>query len=297
MSRTETANGLARGLDRWDDARILEALADSQARAVVAVREAQGPLAAAAQALAQGLSRGGRVVYAGAGSSINIAVQDGAELPSTFGLDKERIIFVIAGGEASLRDINVGAEDDVEEAEAKIKALGLGKNDTIIALSASGSTPFTLAAARAAKAAGATVIGLANNAGTPLLNVADHPVFLDTGPEVIAGSTRMGAGTAQKCALGLLSTLAHVKLGCIYDGWMIRLKADNAKLRRRAQRMVADIAQVDEIQAERALSRTEGQVAPAALICAGAQDVSAAEALLAASGGNLRQALQRLASN
>lgn len=295
MSRTETANGLARGLDRWDDDQILAALIDSQTRAVTAVRKAQASLAAAAEALAHGLGADGRIIYAGAGSSINIAVQDGAELPSTFGLDRSRIVFVIAGSEASLLDIDAEAEDDTEEARAKIESLALTGTDTVIAVSASGSTPFTLAAARTAKACGATVIALANNEGAPLLALADHPVFLDTGPEVIAGSTRMGAGTAQKCALGLLSTLAHVKLGCIYDGWMIRLRADNAKLRRRAQRMVADIAQVDEVEAERALACTHGHVGPAALICAGAHDVSAAEALLAASGGNLRQALERLA--
>jgi N-acetylmuramic acid 6-phosphate etherase len=165
----------------------------------------------------------------------------------------------------------------------------------VIALSASGSTPFTLTAARAAKAVKATVIAIANNPATPLLTVADHPVLIETGPEVIVGSTRMGAGTAQKCALGLLSTLAHIKLGAIYDGWMVRLQADNAKLRKRAQRMVADIAKVDEASAELALAQTDGHVAPAALICAGAKDMGTAEALLARAKGNLRLALEHLA--
>ncbi|MGE0241376.1 MAG: N-acetylmuramic acid 6-phosphate etherase [Parvibaculaceae bacterium] len=297
MNFTEGVSSLSRGLDRWDDARILEALADGQARAVASVRGALPALARAAEALATGLARGGRIIYAGAGSSINIAVQDGAELPSTFGIERSRIVFVIAGGEASLLDIDAQAEDDVEAALAGITALALTPEDTVIALSASGSTPFTLTAARAAKAAKAKVIAIANNASAPLLAIADHPVLLDTGPEVIVGSTRMGAGTAQKCALGLLSTLAHIKLGCIYDGWMIRLQADNAKLRQRAQRMVADIAKVDEAAAERALSQTDGHVAPAALICAGARDFVAAEALLAKAKGNLRLALEHLAGS
>lgn len=297
MNFTESVSGAARGLDGWDDVRILGALAEGQARAVAAVKQALPALAEAAQALATGLSRGGRLVYAGAGSSINIAVQDGVELPPTFGIERQRIAFVIAGGEASLFDIDAKAEDDVAAAAAGIKALNLTQNDTVVALSASGSTPFTLAAAEAAKAAGAVVIGIANNAKTPLLAAADHPVLLDTGPEVIVGSTRMGAGTAQKCALGLLSTLAHIKLGAVYDGWMVRFQADNAKLRKRAQRMVADIAKVDETAAERALAATDGHVPPAALICAGAKDVSAAEALLAKANGNLRLALEHLAGS
>jgi N-acetylmuramic acid 6-phosphate etherase len=297
MSFTESVSGLTRGLDRWDDAQILNLLAEGQGRAVAAVKAAIPALAEAAEALATGLAQGGRVVYAGAGSSINIAVQDGAELPSTFGLEKSRIAFVIAGGEASLLDIDARAEDDIEQALASVSVLKLTPKDTVIALSASGSTPFTLTAARAAKAAKAVVIAIANNPATPLLNVADHPVLIETGPEVIVGSTRMGAGTAQKCALGLLSTLAHIKLGAIYDGWMIRLQADNAKLRKRAQRMVADIAKVDEVSAEQALAQTDGHVAPAALICAGAKDVVAAEALLAKTKGNLRLALEHLAGS
>lgn len=297
MSFTESASGLSKGLDRWDDARILDALADGQTRAVAAVRQALPFLAKAAQALAQGLSQGGRIVYAGAGSSINIAVQDGAELPSTFGIAKDRIAFVIAGGEPSLLDIDALAEDDIEAACAGIAALALTPDDTVIAVSASGSTPFTLAALRAARTVKATVIAIANSPAAPLLAEADHPVLLETGPEVITGSTRMGAGTAQKCALGLLSTLAHIRLGCVYDGWMVRLQADNAKLRKRAQRMVADIAKVDEVAAEQALGKTDGHVAPAALICAGAKDISAAEALLAKTNGNLRLALEHLAGS
>lgn len=297
MGFTESVSGLSRGLDRWDDARILEALAEGQAQAVASVKGALPALADSAEALARGLLRGGRIVYAGAGSSINIAVQDGAELPSTFGLERSRIAFVIAGGEASLLDIDAEAEDDTEAALAGIAALGLTPRDTVIALSASGTTPFTLTAARAAKAAQAVVIGIANNPSAPLLAVADHAVLLATGPEVIVGSTRMGAGAAQKCALGLLSTLAHIKLGCIYDGWMVRLQADNKKLRKRAQRMVADIAKVEEAVAEEALSRTDGQAAPAALICAGARDVGAAQALLARTKGNLRLALEHLAGS
>lgn len=297
MSFTESVSGSSRGLDRWEDSQILSVLAEGQARAVAAVKSALPALAEAAGAIASGLGQGGRLVYAGAGSSINIAVQDGAELPSTFGIERSRIAFVIAGGTASLLDIDAEAEDDTEAAMAGIAALKLTPQDTVIAVSASGATLFTLAAAHAAKAARATVIGIANNHAAPLLAMADHPVLLDTGPEVIVGSTRMGAGTAQKCALGLLSTLAHIKIGCVYDGWMIRLQADNAKLRKRAQRMVADIAKVSEITAEQALTQTDGHVAPAALICAGAKDIVAAEALLAKTQGNLRLALEHLAGS
>lgn len=292
---TEDSNDRFADLDLWSDRDILEALIEGQQGAVEAVRRAEPMIAAAARALAEGLQQGGRLIYAGAGSSISIAVQDGAELPGTFGLPLERIHFLIAGGAASLIDIDGPAEDDDKAGATEAAALNCRKHDVMIAVSASGRTRYTAAAADVAMKAGATVIGVASNMPSPLLSIASHPIHLATGAEVIAGSTRMGAGTAQKCALGLLSTLAQIRLGNVYGGMMVNVQATNAKLRQRAIGMVCKIARVDEARAAEALQRTAGHIKPAALLCAGAGDIPAAERLLQDNRNNLRLALEQLA--
>ncbi|HWT96597.1 MAG TPA: N-acetylmuramic acid 6-phosphate etherase [Terriglobales bacterium] len=292
---TEDSNDRFADLDLWSDQQILEALADGQQRAIEAVRQARQQIAAAAQALADGLRQGGRLVYAGAGSSISIAVQDGAELPGTFGLSLDRIHFLIAGGTSSLIDIDGPAEDDDQAGTAEATALKLQPHDVLIGVSASGRTRYTVAAADVAKQAGATVIGIASNMPSPLLSVATHPIHLATGAEVIAGSTRMGAGTAQKSALGLLSTLAQIRLGNVYGGMMVNVQANNEKLRQRAIGMVRRITHVDEPRATEALRQTSGHIKPAVLLCAGAKDLAAAEHLLRDKQNNLRLALEQLA--
>ena len=173
-------------------------------------------------------------------------------------------------------------------------AAGLGPGDVAICVSASGTTPYTVAAAAAARARGATVVGVANVAGSPLLEAAQIPVFLDTGAEMVAGSTRMGAATAQKIALNMLSTLAGVRLGHVHDGYMVNLVADNAKLRRRAARIVAAVAGRDADAAAAALDAADGAVKPAILIAMGARDRDHALDLLAASGGHLEAAIAAL---
>jgi N-acetylmuramic acid 6-phosphate etherase len=294
MPQTEETSGRYAKIDTWEDGRILDVLADGQERAIGAVRQAREALAVAAAAITERLKNGGRLIYAGAGSSIRIAAQDGSELPATFGFPPERLVYLIAGGREALVEGRGSAEDDEEEARDAVDASDLRAEDVVIAVSASGSTPYTVAAARAAKARGCLIVGIANNRSTPLLELADHPLLLDSGPEVVAGSTRLGAGTAQKCALGMLSTLVNIRLGAVYDGMMVNLKADNAKLKARARAMVARIAGVDELQAEQALKESHGQVAPAALICAGAAGLAQANDLLRKARGNLRLALASL---
>ena len=163
----------------------------------------------------------------------------------------------------------------------------------MIAVAASGTTPFTLAAAVEARRAGALVVGLASIAGTPLLEIADLPILLDPGPEVIAGSTRMGAGTAQKAALGMLSSLAMIRMGNIYDGLMVNLRVDNQKLRERAVRTLQHIGGCSAKEAADALGRCGWQVRSAALVLRGVGPAEA-EVILSATGGNLRDALERL---
>lgn len=289
MSGTEAIGPSSHGLETRSDADILALLSDGQERAVAAVRRAHKEIAAAAGAIADRARRGGRIVYAGAGSSGLIAALDGMELAGTFGWPDDRVAFVLASGDR-IAPLTGAEEDDPEAARAGIAALGLGASDVVIAVAASGTTPFTLAAVAEAKRAGAFTIGLASNPGAPLLAAVDRAVFLDSGPEVVVGSTRMNAGTAQKAALGMISSLAMMRLGRTHDGMMVDLRADNDKLRRRAAATVAAIAGCDTAAAGRALAAAGGAVKRAVLVARGMTPAEA-EALLDAAQGNLRAAL------
>ena len=292
--QTETSLTDYAGIDTWEDARILTALVAGQERAIAAVRAASPKIAAAATAMAERIRNGGRLIYAGAGTSIRVAVQDGSELTATFGMPEAKIAYLIAGGRAAMFDTLADAEDN---AEAGAKAAEIcGPEDVLIAVAASGSTPYTVAAAKRASELGALVVSVVNNQGSPLGNAADFEIVLDSGPEVIAGSTRLGAGTAQKAALNLLSTLTHIKLGAVHDGMMVNVRAGNDKLKRRAVGIVMRIANAGEAAAMAALDAAQGQVKPAVLICAGARTHDAAQRFLADANGNLRLALARLSA-
>jgi len=290
MSGTEEFDPRYRGLDTWSDEEILAAFLDGQARAITALSPALPAIAAAARAIAARIGPQGRIVYTGAGSSGRQAALDGMELGATFGWPAERIAFVLAEGILLDPGAKGTDEDDSANAIASIQGLRLGASDCVIAVAASGTTPFTLAAAETAKAAGALIVAIANNAGAPLLRHADHAILLDTGPEVIAGSTRMNAGTAQKAALGLLSSLTMTRLGHIYDGLMVSMRADCTKLEARAARIVAEIAGCSPEDAAKALAAAGNRIKPAVLLASGATPAEA-EALLSRAGGNLRVAL------
>ncbi|MBV8474909.1 MAG: N-acetylmuramic acid 6-phosphate etherase [Hyphomicrobiales bacterium] len=271
---------------------LLRSLIDDQLRAVRCVDEAADALVAAGHAVADALRKGGRLIYLGAGASGCIAVQDGAELPGTFGLDIQSLAFVSPGGDPFGALVGSAGEDDEHEAAGAIEALALGEDDLVIAVSASGSTPFTLAGARAAQGRGARVVAIACRAGAPLLEKADVAVLLPTGPEAVDGSTRLGAGTAQKAALGVISTLACAEIGHVHRGMMVNLRPDNAKLRDRAAGIVERLAEVDHAAAVAALEATQFDVKAAAVAAAGGLDAEAAKTLVAECGGDLASALQ-----
>lgn len=296
MRRTEQQHARATGLQAESPAVVLGRLLEAQREAAAAVGAALPALEAAAERVAAVLAAGGRVGYAGAGSSGLMALADALELAGTFGIAPDRTPILFAGGAAALATLTGAVEDDPDAAARDLAASGLGAGDALIAVSASGSTPYTLAVAKAAGAAGVAVIGIANAAATPLLAAAAIPVLLDTGPELVAGSTRMGAATAQKIALNLVSTLAGLRLGHVHDGFMVNVVADNAKLRDRAARIVAAISGAGEGTARAALEATAGAVKPAVLLAAGAAGPEAAAALLARSGGHIGPALAALGS-
>jgi len=285
-SATEARHPSSAGLHARPAAEALALLLDAQAEAVQAVRDAIPALARAADAAAASLGAGGRLGYAGAGSSGLMALADCLELAGTFGIAPERTPMLFAGGAAALLHMKGSVEDDPALALADLDRAGLGAGDTLLCLSASGRTPYALSVARAARERGVTVAGLANVPGSALLELADIPVLIATGAEVVSGSTRMGAATAQKVALNMLSSLTGIRLGHVHDGYMVNVVADNIKLVDRAARIVAALARVGRDKAEAALDATAGAVKPAILVARG-MTPAAAEAALRQNGGHL----------
>jgi N-acetylmuramic acid 6-phosphate etherase len=277
------------------DSALADGLLASYRRAVEAVAAASAEIRRAARLLADRWERGGRCVYLGAGASGLVAAEDAAELPGTFGLDPKRIAIVIAGGTGHPFQIDAAAEDDAAAAAREIEALGDLARDAVVAVSASGSSPFTLSGAVAARRRGAVVIGFANRIEAPLLREASAPILLNSGEEALQGSTRLAAGVAQKGALGMLSTLLGLELGHICRGLMVNLRADNDKLRRRAIGIVETLAGADEDCAQVALRTADGNVKQAILIAAGARGREDADELLHAAWGRIDAALERLA--
>lgn len=276
--------------DRWPTAELVEAMLERQLHALAAVRAATPQLATAVEAAAARLAGGrGRLVYCGAGTSGRLAVQDGVELVPTFSWPRERLAFVLAGGETALLGAVEGAEDDTEAARARIAELAVGAADVHVAVAASGTTPFVCAAQAEARRRGALTVAIAGNPGTPLLAGAEHAVVLPTGAEILAGSTRMVAGTAQKIALNLLSTGIMYRLGRVYRGRMVALVPSNAKLRARAVRMLCELGGVDADMATDALARAGGDVRLALLLLDG-HDPAEARRRLDAAQGDLRRA-------
>ena len=276
-------------IDLWSAADILDAMIEGQFAAVAAVRAARPALDEAAVAMEPRLREGGRLVYAGAGTSGRLAVQDGAELMPTFGWPQDRLLLLIAGGrEALLRSIE-GAEDETEQAVELLRRHAIDASDVLIAVAASGTTPFTVACLREAKQRGALTIGIANNRETPLLEQAEHPIWLDTGAEPIAGSTRMKAGTAQRIALNVLSSLVMIRLGRVYEGLMVDLYPVNKKLAQRSEAILRQLSGRNREEVRDAIGRANGSVKIALLLLDGCELAEAREAL-DRSGGELRAA-------
>jgi N-acetylmuramic acid 6-phosphate etherase len=291
---TEQISARYEDLDSWSSADMIAAMYEGQLAAAASVQGALDSIAAAVDAAVPALQRGGRIVYAGAGTSGRIGVQDGTELPPTYGWPPERLVFAMAGGLGALVQSVEGAEDNEAEGERAVAGNKIGKDDVVIGIAASGTTPFTIGVLRAASKAGAVTIAIANNPDAPLFEVAQHNIMVDTGTEVIAGSTRMKAGTAQKIVLNLFSTAVMVKLGRVYRGLMVHMRASNTKLRRRAERMVAQIIGCPAADSVRYVEQADGDVKVAILLGVG-MDRAQAVSALERHGGNLRAAIDESA--
>ena len=289
--RTEQPHPGHPQLDRYDTAALVDALVADQAQAAQAVRAAGPQLAAAVDAAAPRLRNGGRLVYVGAGTSGRLGLLDSVELHPTFSWPRERALSLLAGGERALFVAVEGAEDNAAQAVADVQALSLTANDVVLLIAASGTTPYAIAAAGAARAAGALTVGIANNPGAPLLAACEIAVLLDTGPEVISGSTRLKAGTAQKIALNTFSSAVMVRLHKVYGNLMVDLRATNAKLAQRALRLTIAATGASEADAQSALTSAGSRVKVAIVMLKAGVDAAEAERRLDAAQGSVHGAL------
>jgi N-acetylmuramic acid 6-phosphate etherase len=290
MMRTEQIDPRYADLDSWSAAEMVAAMYEGQLAAAGAVRGALGAIAAAVEDAVPALRRGGRIIYVGAGTSGRIGVQDGSELAPTYDWPADKVVFVIAGGLDALTRSIEGAEDNEAAGADAVVNAKVGADDIVIGVAASGTTPFTIAALRKANAAGAVTIAVANNAGAPIFAAARHKILVETGSEVVAGSTRMNAGTAQKIVLNLLSTAIMVRMGRVYRGLMVDMRARNAKLRRRAVAIVRQIAGCPEDEATRYLDQADGDLKTAIMVGLGLSRDDATQ-MLKRHSGNLRGAI------
>lgn len=278
-------------LDEYSVDELVGAFANDQLEAVNAVRAARGQIAAAVSATVPRLEKGGRLIYVGAGTSGRLGLLDSVELYPTFSWPRERAVALLAGGAQAVYQAAEGAEDDAEQGALDLNAIGIGPNDVVIALAAAGTTPYTLGALRAARQTGALTIGIANNVDVPLTREAEIGITLDTGSELISGSTRLKAGTAQKVTLNTFSSSVMVRLNKVYGNLMVDLKPTNAKLVRRAINLTMLATGCDDIAAQHHLEACGFQIKVAIVAIAGKLAIEAAAARIAAANGSVRVAL------
>lgn len=257
---TERSNPRTRNLDRMSTAQILAAIHREDAGVAAAVFRCRGAIARAVDRITASLRGGGRLIYVGAGTSGRLGVLDASEIPPTFNVSPRKVVGVIAGGKRALYSAAEGAEDDPRLAARDLARLRVGARDTVVGIAASGRTPYTIAALRYAARHGATTVAVACVRGSELARAAEIAIEAVTGPEAIAGSTRMKAGTAQKLILNMLSTAAMVRLGYVRSNLMVNVRATNAKLRARAERILAAITGLDEAAARAALRAAGGDL-------------------------------------
>jgi N-acetylmuramic acid 6-phosphate etherase len=291
LGATEQRNPATLDVDIRSTAEILAIMNDEDQRVPLAVRAALPQIARAVDAIVDRWRRGGRLFYFGAGTSGRLGVLDASECPPTFSSPPEQVQGFIAGGDAALRRSIEGAEDRPETGAADVARAGVGPDDVVVGIAASGTTPYVLGALDEARRRGALTVGLACNRGAPLSAHADVPIEIEAGPEVITGSTRLKAGTAQKLVLNMLTTAAMIRSGKVYGNLMVDLTASNAKLRRRARRIVSTVTGGSEDEAGRLLAQTGYRAKPAIFMALTGCAAAEADRRLAEAHGFLRAAL------
>lgn len=288
---TEQINPRTRDIDQLSTLAILEKINAEDALVHQAVAQALPQIAQVVDAIVYGFEQGGRLLYFGAGTSGRLGVLDASECPPTYGADPEQVQGMIAGGDIALRHAVEGAEDDVALGESDVEALEVGQHDVVVGISASGHAPYVHGVIDAAKARGAFTACIVCHPGSKLIARVKQAIVVDVGPEVVAGSTRMKAGTAQKLVLNMLSSTAMIQTGKTYENLMVDVQPTNEKLKARATRMVSTLAKVSETQAQETLQTTQFQVKPAIVMLVKQCDLKTAQAILDQHHGKLRPAL------
>ena len=285
---TEADNPRSHQLDKLSTGEILAVINAEDAKVALAVQAALPQLATAVELIAQRLRGGGKLFYIGAGTSGRLGILDAAECPPTFSAPPDLIQALIAGGERAVKQAVEGAEDDGNQARHDLEKRGFGAKDVLCGIAASGRTPYVIGALRYARQLGAASIAIACNRDSPMEALADIDISVELGPEVISGSTRMKAGSAQKMILNMLSTAVMIRLGKVYGNLMVDVRVSNQKLLRRAIALVRRLADVDESDARQLLESADREVKTAVVMRRLSVDAAAARALLAEAGGSLR---------
>ncbi|MDX3087483.1 MULTISPECIES: N-acetylmuramic acid 6-phosphate etherase [Streptomyces] len=280
------------GIDQLSTLEIATLMNGEDATVPAAVAARLPEIAAAIDAVAARMARGGRLLYAGAGTAGRLGVLDASECPPTFNTEPSRVVGLIAGGPGAVVTSVEGAEDSRALAEDDLRALDLTPEDTVVGISASGRTPYAIGAVEHARARGALTIGLACNAGSALAAAAEHGIEVVVGPELLTGSTRLKAGTAQKLVLNMLSTITMIRLGKTYGNLMVDVRASNEKLRARSHRIVSLATDAPDEEIEAALRASDGEVKNAILMLLAGVGAARAARLLDENGGHLRAALK-----
>ena len=288
---TEQLNPASADIDALDTVAILHTIQEQDATVPAAVRAEIPNIAKAVEAVVKAVRRGGRLLYVGSGTSGRLGVLDAAECPPTFGVSRETVQAVIAGGTRALTRAAEAAEDDADQGRRDLAARRVGPRDVVIGLTASGRTPYTLGALRYARSRRATTVAVTANPGSPVTRLARIVIAPATGPEVIAGSTRLKAALAQKMVLHMISTATMIRLGRVYRNYMVGVRPTNRKLVERACSLIADVAGTDRATAARALRRAGQDARVAIAMLRTGLDRRAAERALARHGGNLRKVL------
>jgi N-acetylmuramic acid 6-phosphate etherase len=289
--RSEQRNAASKNLDRMSAMEIVRLINREDCKVAAAVRRALPAIARAVDAIVKAIRNGGRLIYAGAGSSGRMAVLDAAECPPTFGTSPNLVRALIAGGRPAVTGAVEGAEDSRENAERDLRAKKLTRHDVVVGITASGTTPYVLSALQYARRRGAATVAITVNPNTPAAGLAKILIATEVGPEVLTGSTRLKAGTAQKMVLNMLSTAAMARLGHVYENLMIDVKPSNQKVSNRIVRILAEASGTSLSAAEHALRQAKHNMRIALVMLKLEVDVRGAKKKLAAAKGDLREAL------
>ncbi|AJY75573.1 N-acetylmuramic acid 6-phosphate etherase [Paenibacillus beijingensis] len=289
---TEQPNANTYNIDQMNAEQIMYLINEEDRHIAEHVRAVIPKVAAAAELVVEAFRKGGRLFYIGAGTSGRLGILDASECPPTFGTDPSMVQGLIAGGFRAMKEPIEGAEDSPEMGAKEVEEHGIGANDVLVGIAASGRTPYVLGAMKRAGELGAVVIGLCNNTDTPMKQYAQLVIDPVVGPEVVLGSTRMKAGTSQKLILNMLTTTSMILMGKVYQNLMVDLNPSNEKLVYRAKRIIHMATGADDVQVEQAFAAADGHVKTAIVMLLTGTGADEAKALLSRSGGFVRSAVE-----